>query len=130
MGVAGLPFVLYVGNLQVLWGFLDRLSGCMLGTYRSCAAPLAPCVGNLKHVGPSFGLYFVRLQVLFGLLDRLSGCMLATYKSCGVAGPPLTLYVGNLQAVLWGLLDQRWQPSCLMVVAGPHLRLSGGSLQV
>jgi hypothetical protein len=26
---------LYVGNLQVLWGPLDRVSSCMLATYRS-----------------------------------------------------------------------------------------------
>ena len=34
IGVAGPPLGLYVVNLQVLWGLLDRLWGCMLATYR------------------------------------------------------------------------------------------------
>ena len=35
MEVAGRSLGLYVGNLQVLWGLLDGLWGCMLATYRS-----------------------------------------------------------------------------------------------
>ena len=35
MGVVGPSLGLYVGNLQVLWGLLDRLWGCMLATYKS-----------------------------------------------------------------------------------------------
>ena len=134
-GGCGPSLGLYAGNLQVLWGLLDRLWGCMLATYRSYGC-----------CGPSLGLYAGNLQVLWGLLGRLWGCMLATsmsyggcwtvfgavcwqptglmgaYGGCwtvfgavcwqptglvGVVGPSLGLYVGNLH-VLWGLLDRLW----------------------
>ena len=92
--------ILY-SNAVAYWGLiglLDRLRGCMLATYRS----------------------------YWGLLDRLWGNMLATYRSywavcwqptsltggcwavcwrptglMGVAGPPLGLYVGDLQVLSW-----------------------------
>ena len=35
MGVVRPSLGLYVGNLQVLWGLLDRLWGCMFATYKS-----------------------------------------------------------------------------------------------
>ena len=38
MGVAGPSLRQYIGNLQVLWGLLDRLWGCMLAAYRSYGA--------------------------------------------------------------------------------------------
>ena len=176
MVAAGPPLGLYVGNLQVLCWLLDRLWGCMLATYRSyggcCTAFGAVCWQPTILVvvaGPPLGLYVGNLQVLWWLLDRLWGCMLATYRSYGgcwtafgavcwqptglmvVAGPPLGLYVGNLQ-VLWWLLDRLWgcmlatyrscggcwtafgsvcwQPTGLMVAAGPPLGLYVGNLQV
>ena len=132
MGSVGLGLGLYVGNLQVLWGLLDRVWGCMLATYRSygvCWAGLgAVCwqpTGLMGSVGPGLGLYVGNLQVLWGLLDGAWGCMLATYTSYGVCWtglgavcwqptglmgsvePGLGLYVGNLQ-VLWGLSDRVW----------------------
>ena len=176
MVVAGPPLGLYVGNLQALWNLLDRLWGCMLATYRSyggCWTAFgAVCwqpTGLMVVAGPPLGLYVGNLQVLWWLLDRLWGCMLATYRSCGgcwaafgavcwqptglmvAAGPPLGLYVGNLQVLCW-LLDRRWgcmlatyrsyggcwtafgavcwQPTGLMMVAGPPLGLYVGNLQV
>ena len=124
MLVAGPPLGLYVGNLQVLCWWLDRLWGC---------------IGNL---------------VVAGFLGRLWGCMLATYRSYGgcwtafgaaclqptglmvAAGPHLGLYVGNLQVLCWLLGFWTafgavcWQPTSLMVVAGPPLGLYVGNLQV
>ena len=176
MVVAGPPLGLYVGNLQLLWWLLDRLWGCMLATYRSYAgcwtAFGAVCwqpTGLMLVAGPPSGLYVGNLQVLCWLLDSLWGCMLATYRSYGgcwtafgavcwqptglmvAAGPPLGLYVGNLQVLCW-LLDRLWgcmlatyrsyagcwtafgavcwQPTGLMVVAGPPLGLYVGNLQV
>ena len=176
MGVVGPSLGLYVGNLQVLWGLLDPLWGCMLATYRSYGgcwtAFRAVCwqpTGLMEVVGPSLGLCVGNLQVLWGLLDRLWGCILATYRSyggcltvfgavcwqptglMGVVGPSLGLYVGNLQ-VLWGLFDRLWgcmlatyrsyggcwtafravcwQPTGLMGVVGPSLGLYVGNLQV
>ena len=158
MGVAGPSLRRYIGNLQVLWGLLDRLWGCMLATYRSCEGCWtvfgAVCwqpTGLMRVVGPSLGLYVGNKQVLWGLFDRLWGCMLATYRSyggcltgfgavcwqptglVGVVGPRLGLYVGNLQ-VLWGLLTVFgavcWQPTGLVGVVGPSLGLYVGNLQV
>ena len=175
-GVVGPSLGLYVGNLKVLWELFDRLWGCMLATYRSYGgcwtAFRAVCwqpTGLMGVVGLSLGLYVGNLQVLWGLFDRLWGCMLATYRSyggcwtafravcwqptglMGVVGPPLGLYVGNLQ-VLWGLFDRLWgcmlatfrsyggcwtafravcwQPTGLMGVVGPSLGLYVGNLQV
>ena len=126
MGVVGPRLGLYVGNLQVLWGF-----GVV------CWQP----TGLMGVVGPSLGLYVGNLQVLWGLFDRLWGCMLATYRSyggcwtafravcwqptglMGVVGPSLGLYVGNLQ-VLWGLLDRLW--GCMLAT----YRSYGGCLTV
>ena len=115
MGVVGPSLGLYVGNLQVLWGLLDRLWGCMLATYRSyggcwtvfgavCWQP----TGLMGVVGPSLGLYVGNLQVLWGLLLTVFGavCWQPT-GLMGVVGPSLGLYVGNLQ-VLWGLFDRLW----------------------
>ena len=132
MGSVGPGLGVYVGNLQVLWGLLDRVWGCMLATYRSYALCWtgfgAVCwqpTGLMGSVGLGLGLYVGNLQVLCALLDRVWGCMLATYRSYGVCwtgfgavcwqptglmrsvGPGLGLYVGNLQ-VLWGLLDWAW----------------------
>ena len=109
MGVVGLSLGLYVGNLQVLWGLLDRLWGCMLATYRSyggcwtvfgavCWQP----TGLTGVVGLSLGLHVGNLQVLWGLLDRLWGCMLATYRSYG--------------GCLTGFGAVCWQPTGLMGV--------------
>ena len=44
MGVVGPSLGLYVGNLQVLWGLLDRLWGCSLATYRSYGGCWTVCV--------------------------------------------------------------------------------------
>ena len=114
MGSVGLCLGLYVGNLQVLWGLLDRFGAV-------CWQPAS----LMRSVGPSLGLYVGNLQVLWGLLDWAWGCMLATYRSYGVCwaglgavcwqptglmgsvGLGLGLYVGNLQ-VLWGLLEWAW----------------------
>ena len=78
MGVVGPSLGLCVGNLQVLWGLLDRPWGCMLATYRSYGGCLtvfgAVCwqpTGLMGVVGPSLGLYVGNLQVLWGLLDRV-----------------------------------------------------------
>ena len=85
--------MLYVGNLQVLWGLLDPAWGCILATYKSygaCWTQLgAVCwqpTGLMGLVVPSLGLYVGNLQVLWELV-----------------GPSSGLYVGNLQ-VLSGLL--------------------------
>ena len=131
MGVIGPSLGLYLGNLQVLWGLLDRLWGCMLATYRSCGGCLtvfgAVCwqPTGLMRLVTVFGAVCWQPTGLMGVVDRLWGCMLATYRSCGgcwtvfgavcwqptglveVVGPSLGLYVGNLQ-VLWGLLDRLW----------------------
>ena len=83
------PF-LYVGNLQLLWGMLDRAWGCILTTYSSygaCWTELgAVCwqpTALMGHVGRSLGLYVGNLQVLWSMLDGVWGCMLATYRSYG-----------------------------------------------
>ena len=65
---------LYVGNLQVLWGPLDRVWCCMLATY----------IVLKRHVGASLGLDVGNLQVLWGVM--------------GPIGPSLVLYVGNLHS--------------------------------
>ena len=90
------PF-LYVGNLQLLWGMLDGVWGCMLATYSSygaCWTELgAVCwqpTALMGHVGRSLGLYVGNLQLLWGMLDR-------AWELC----------VGNLQ-LLWGMLDGVW----------------------
>ena len=90
MGVGG-PFLgLYVGNLQVLWGLVDRFWGCILATYMSYGGCLtvfgAVCwqpTGLMGVGGPFLGLYVGNLQVLWGLVDRFWGCILATYRSYG-----------------------------------------------
>ena len=123
----GPPLGLYVGNLQVitgpmgcmlatyrslqvLWGLLDRLWGCVevcwtafgavcwqpTGHYRSYGAGWTAFGAVLRPVGPLWGCMLATyrsLQVLWGRLDRLWGCVPATYRS--------------LQ-VLWGLLDCFW----------------------
>ena len=173
MGSVGPGLGMYVGNLQVLWGLLCRVWGCMLATYKSygvCWAGFgAVCwqpTNLMGSVGPGLGLYVGNLQVLWGLLDRVWGCILATYRSYGVfwagfgavywqptslVGPGLGLYVGNLQ-VLWVLLDRVWgcilatyksygvcwagfgavcwQPTGLMGSVGQGLGLYIGNLQV
>ena len=135
VGVVGPSLGLYVGNLQVLWGLLDCLWGCMLATYRSyggcwtvfgaaCWQPTglmgayggcwtvfgAVCwqpTGLMGVVGPSLGLYVGNLQVLWGLFDRLWGCMLATYRSYGGCWTAF-------RAVCWqptglmGVVDRLW----------------------
>ena len=109
VGVVGPSLGLYLGNLQVLWGLLDPLWGCVLATYRSyggcwtvfgavCWQP----TGLTGVVGLSLGLYVGNLQVLWGLLDCLWGCMLATYRSCG--------------GCLTGFGGVCWQPTGLMGV--------------
>ena len=140
MGVVGPSLGLYVGNLQVLWGLLDRPWGCMLATYRSyggcwtvfgavCWQP----TGLVGVVGPSLGLYVGNLQVLWGLLTVFGAVCWQPTGLMGVVGPSLGLYVGNLQ-VLWGLLTVFgavcWQPTGLMGVVGPSLGLYVGNLQV
>ena len=124
----GLLLWLYVGNLQALWGLLNRFYGCIWATcrlYEGCwTAFMAVCwqpTGLLTAVGPLLGLYVGNLQALWGLF-RFYGCMLATYRpyeGCWTAfrdvcwqptgfmraaGRLLWLFVGNLQA-LSGLLD-------------------------
>ena len=173
MGSVGPGLGLYVGNLQVLWGLLGRVWGCMLATYKSygvcCAGFGAVCwqpTSLMGSVGPGLGLYVGNLQILWGLLGRVWGCMLATYRSYGVCwtgcgavywqptgrmgsiGPGLGLYIGNLQVLLgrvWGcmLATYRsygffwtgfgavyWQPTSLMGSVGPGLGLYVGNLQV
>ena len=66
--------------------------------------------------GSPLGLYVGNLQVVWWLLDRLWGCMLATYRSYGGC---------------WTAFGAAcWQPTGLMVAAGPRLGLSVGNLQV
>ena len=115
---------LYVGNLHVLWGLMDPAWGCMLATYSyrsygACWTQLgAACWQPTSLMGllESLGLYVGNLQVLWGLLGPAWGCMLATYKSYGVCW-------AQLGAVCW-------QPTCLMWLVGPSLRLYVGNLQV
>ena len=85
MGHVGASLGLYVGNLQVLWGLLDRLWGRMLATYMSqgaCWSELgAVCwqpTGLMGPVGPPLGPYVGNLHVPRGMLERAWGCMLAT----------------------------------------------------
>ena len=146
MGPVGPSLGLYVGNLQVLCGLLDRAWGCMLATYRSYGA----CWAEL-------GAVCWQPTVLWALLDRAWGCMLATYRCwqptrlMEPVGPSLGLYVGNLQ-VLEALLDRAWgcmlatyrsygacwtelgavcwQPTGLIGPVGPSLGLYVGNLQV
>ena len=159
-GRAEMGLGLYVGNLQVWWGMLERVWGCMLGTYRSYGACWngfgAVCwqpTGLMRHVGAGLRLYVGNLQVLWGVLKRVWGCMLATYRfdgACwsgfeavcweptslmGRAESGLGLYVGNLE-VWWGMLERKrfgavcWQPTGLMGHVAAGLRLYVGNLQV
>ena len=49
MGCVGASLGLYVGNLQVLWGVLEPVWGCMLATYRSYGVCLSQFgAGNLQ----------------------------------------------------------------------------------
>ena len=50
---------LYVGNLQVLWGPLDRVWCCMLATYRSLLGRV--WVGLMGAIGPILALYLGNL---------------------------------------------------------------------
>ena len=40
LGHVGRSLGLYVGNLQLLWGMLDGVWGCMLATYSSLLLPV------------------------------------------------------------------------------------------
>ena len=121
MGVVGPSLGLYVGNIHVLWGLLDRPWGCMLATYKSyggCwtlfgAVSWQP-TGLMGVVGPRLGLYVGNLQVLWGLWDRLWGCVLATYRSYGGCW------------TVFGAVC--WQPTGLMGVVGPSLGLCVGGV--
>ena len=158
MGCVGASLVLYVGNLQVLWGVLEPVWGwqptglkggvepvwgCMLAlaTYMSygvCWSQFgAACwqpTGPMGCVGASLRLYVGNLQASCCVFEPVWGCMLATYRSYGVCGASLGLYVGNLGNlhVLWGVLEPvwGWQPAGLMGSVGASLRLYVGNLQV
>ena len=73
---------LYVGNLQALWGLLDRFYRCMLATYR----PSEGCWTAFMAVCWQSTCLMTAVEALLGLYVG-------------------NLYVGNLQA-LWGLLDR------------------------
>ena len=108
MGCVGASLGLYVGNLQVLWGVLEPVCGCMLATYRSygvCWIQFAAVCWQptclMGCVGAGLGLYVGNLQLLWGVLGfgavsrQPTGLM-------GCVGATLGLYAGNLQ-VLWGV---------------------------
>ena len=67
---------LYVNNLRVLWGFLDRF-------LRFYTCMLATDLQVLWARMTAFGGVCWQPRGLWALLDRLWGCMLATYRSCG-----------------------------------------------
>ena len=114
MGRVGTGLGLYVGNLQVLWGVLERDWGSMLATcmfYWLCWSQFgAVCwqpTGSWQPacfmgcVGASLGLYVGNLQVAWGVLERVWGCMLATYI--------------QVWWVCWSQFGAvRWQPTCLI----------------
>ena len=143
VGCVGASLRLYVGNLQVLWGVLEPVCGCMLATYRSygvcwiqfgavCWQPT--CL--MGCVGASLRLYVGNLQVLWGVwskfggvcwqpgnlhvlwavLEPVWGCRLATYKSYGVCWSH------------FGAVGR--QRTSLMGCVGATLGLYAGSLQV
>ena len=63
MGHVGASLGMSFGNLQVLWGMLGRLWGCILATYRSyggCWSEFGAVgwqpTGLMGHVGASLGL--------------------------------------------------------------------------
>ena len=118
---------LYIGNLQVLWGMLERVWGCMLervwgcmmATYRSYGACWGVFgavywsefgavgwqpAGLMGHVGAGLGLAWrCRLP-----RERVRGCILATYRSYGACwgrfgavGWQPTSLMGLLERVLW-----------------------------
>ena len=71
MGHVGESSGLHVGNLQVLWGMLERVRGCRLATYMSYGAcwsefgdvfwqPTGPV---MVRVGTALGMYVGNLQV-------------------------------------------------------------------
>ena len=131
MGVAGPPLGVYVGDLQVLWGLLHRLWGCMLATYRGLLDSLWGCMlstyrsywgafgavcwqptGFMGVAGLALGLYVATHEAYQGLLDRLwlyvgnlqvflGVAAYRSYRGCWTAFG--AEYVGNLQ-VLWGWL--------------------------
>ena len=159
MVCVGASLGLYAGNLQVLWGVLEPVCGCMLTTYRSYGVCLSQFgAGNPKVlwgvwspfgavcwqprqptclmvcVGASLGLYAGNLQVLWGVLEPVCGCMLTTYRSYGVC---LSQFGAGNPKVLWGVWSpfgavcwQPRQPTCLMVCVGASLGLYAGNLQV
>ena len=99
--------MLYVGNLQVLWGLLDPAWGCILATYKSygaCWTQLgAVCwqpTGLMGLDGPSLGLYVGNRAQLGVVCWQPTGPI-------WLVGPSLGLYGGNLPALL-GLLDPAW----------------------
>ena len=100
MGHVGRSLGLYVGNLQLLWGMLDGVWGCMLATYSSygaCWTELgAVCwqpTALMGHVGRSLGLYVGNL---------LGAVCWQPTALMGHVGRSLGLYVGNLGA--WGCM--------------------------
>ena len=115
MGCVGASLRLYVGNLQVLWGVLEPVCGCMLGTYRSygvCWGQFAAVcwepTGLMGCVGASLRLYVGNLHVLWGVLGPVWGSMFGAVcwqpaRLMGCVGDNLRLYVRNLK-VLWGVL--------------------------
>ena len=125
MGHVGRSLGLYVGNLQLLWGMLDGVWGCVLATYRSYGACWtefgAVCwqpTGLMGHVGRSLGLCFDNLQLLWGMLDGVWGCMLATCSSNGACWTEL-LATYRSYGVCWTELGAVcWQPTALMTEFG------------
>ena len=138
MGHVGRSLGLYVGNLQLLWGMLDGVWGCMLATYSSygaCWTEFWGCMlatyssygacwtefgavcwqptALMGHVERSLRLYVGNLQLLWGMLDWAWGCMLATYKSYGACWT-------EFGAVCW-------QPTALMGHVGQSLGLYVGA---
>ena len=72
MRCVGRSLGLYVGNLQVLWGVLERVWGSMLAPYKSYGG----CWSG-------FGVVFWQPARLMGHVGAGVGCMLATYRSYG-----------------------------------------------
>ena len=124
----------YVGNLQVLWGVLERVWGCMLATYMSYGAvwgsmlatyrSYAVCwngfgavcwqpTGLMGRVGTGLGQYVGNLQDAWGVVAPFWGSMLATYRSQLISQHPI-IFSTPWFLKLWALDS---------TAVGPHPKL-------
>ena len=75
MGPVALGLGVYVDNLKVVWGLLDRVWGCMVATHRSHGACWTEFGGYLSATYRShetfFVLYVGNLQASRGLLGQV-----------------------------------------------------------